>query len=250
LPVLKQSVLFLFCLILFSFVTPDDIDILLPQHVNDCEMVSHKNYVLCYNEKCEQANWVCYTLTEQMCANGQVKRSNNFYSDPLISTGSALPDDYKLSGYDRGHLCPAGDMKFSEQSMKESFYMSNMSPQVPAFNRGIWKKLEEQVRVWAVINKELHITVGGILQDSLPTIGKLNKVAVPDFFYKVILDNEGVEKKAIGFIMPNKKLAGSIYNYAVSVDSVEKVTGINFFYDLTDSLEAKLEMHYDTLLWK
>jgi len=247
---LKQSILFLVCLIWSSFVPSDDIDILLPQYINGCEIVRHKNYVLCYNEKYEQANWVCYVLTEQMCTNGQVKRSGNFYSDPLISTGSALPDDYKLSGYDRGHLCPAGDMKLSELSMKESFYMSNVSPQVPSFNRGIWKKLEEQVRVWAVTNKELHITVGGILRDSLPTIGKYNKVTVPDFFYKVIVDNEGVEKKAIGFVIQNKKLAGSIYNYAMSVDSVEKITGINFFYGLPDSLETNLEMHYDTLLWK
>jgi endonuclease G len=251
---------FLLCLVTFSFTPPnkwqtiqvldDSTDLLLPYRVQGCEIIAHGWYVLCYNEKYEQANWVSYLLTEKMCTDGPVKRSSVFYKDTMIESGSASPEDYKASGYDRGHLCPAGDMKFSEQAMKESFYMSNMSPQLPSFNRGIWKKLEEQVRCWAIANKELHITTGGILHDNLPMIGMVNKISVPGYFYKVILDNEGTEKKAIGFIIPNCKVSGTIFNYAVTVDSVEKVTGIDFFYALPDSTETKLEMETDTLLWK
>lgn len=258
----KVFVVFLSCLIVLSFSPPKgynsiplyndstDVEVLIPDLVQGCQIVTHHSYVLCYNELHEQANWVSYLLTEKMCLSSTVKRSNAFYADTFIRSGSALPNDYKGSGFDRGHLCPAGDMKFSERSMNESFYMSNMSPQVPSFNRGIWKKLEERVRIWAITNKELHITVGGILHDSLPKIGVANKISVPENFYKVILDNEGSEKKAIGFVMSNKKGSGSIFNYAVSVDSVESISGIDFFYELEDSIEAKLEMRIDTLLWK
>ncbi len=214
------------------------------------EIIKHTAYTLCYNEKHEQATWVAYRLTDEMCNNNGEERSNNFRVDPLVKTYSATPDDYKKSGYDRGHLCPAGDMGWSELTMSESFFMSNMSPQVPTFNRGIWKYLEADVREWAKKNYELFIVTAGVLEDSLPTIGFANKISIPKYYYKIVLDYRLPEYKAIGFVMPNKGSKKSVFNYAVTIDSIERLTGIDFFYALPDSIENYLESHIDTLLWK
>ena len=120
----------------------------------------------------------------------------------MISTGSASLPDYKGSGYDRGHLAPAGDMKWSTTAMSESFYMSNMSPQEPSFNRGIWNRLESQVRRWAIDNGSVYIATGGVLTDGLKTLGS-NSVSVPQYYFKVILDYQEPDIKGIGFIIPN-----------------------------------------------
>ena len=213
-------------------------------------VVKHLGYTLCYEEKFEQAKWVAYRLTAGMCNNNDEERKDDFREDKFIKTGSALPEDYKKTGYDRGHLCPAGDMAWSEIAMSESFYMSNMSPQNPQFNRGIWKKLESQVREWAKKEEELYIVTAGVLEKGLPTIGEKNKVAVPKLYYKVILDVKGDEKKAIAFVMPNAGSKESIFDYAVSIDSVERLTQINFFPSLPDVLENNLESKINVELWK
>jgi endonuclease G len=213
------------------------------------EIVKHTAYMLSYNEKYEQANWVAYHLTAEMCDNNGEERKNNFREDQDVKTGSAIPDDYKKSGYDRGHLCPAGDMGWSEQTMSESFFMSNMSPQVPGFNRGIWKNLESNVRAWAKTNQEIYVVTAGVLEDNLAVIGQ-NKVAVPKYYYKIILDVHTPEYKAIAFVLPNEASKESVFHYAVSIDSVEHLTGINFFPMLPDSLENTLESKFDIDLWK
>lgn len=220
-----------------------------PQIRPEDEIVKHYGYMLSYNEKYEQANWIAYHLTAEMCDNKGEERTNNFRIDPDVKTRSASPDDYKKSGYDRGHLCPAGDMGWSEITMSESFFMSNMSPQVPGFNRGIWKNLESNVREWAKQNSEIYVITAGVLQDSLATIGE-NKVAIPKYYYKIILDVHEPEYKAIAFVMPNAASKESFFNYAVSIDSVEHLTGINFFPMLPDSLENLLESKFETDLWK
>ena len=121
------------------------------------EIIRHKYYTLSYNEDHEQANWVHYRLNPTFL-NGTTPRINSFKVDPNVSTKSAELSDYKGSGYDRGHLAPAGDMKYSKESMIESFFMSNMSPQNPSFNRGIWRKLEEAIRRWGKKN-EIYIAL-------------------------------------------------------------------------------------------
>lgn len=170
-------------------------------------VVKHLGYTVCYEEKFEQAKWVAYRLTAAMCNNNEEERKDDFREDKAIKTGSAVPEDYKKTGYDRGHLCPAGDMAWSEIAMSESFYMSNMSPQEPKFNRGIWKTLESQVREWAKQEEELYIVTAGVLEKGLPTIGEKNKVAVPKLYYKVILDVKGNEKKQLLLLcrMPQAK---------------------------------------------
>ncbi len=221
----------------------------LPAHSESDELVKHTAFILCYSEPYEQAKWVAYRLTAEMCNNNGEERTNNFRADKDVITGSASPDDYKKSGYDRGHLCPAGDMGWSEQTMSESFLMSNMSPQKPGFNRGIWKRLETDVRGWAKENEEIYVVAAGVLEDSLPVIG-VDKVAVPRYYYKVILDYKLPEYKAIAFVMPNEGSKQSVFDFAVSVDSVEHLTGIDFFPALPDSLEDYLESHIDISKWE
>lgn len=212
----------------------------LPTHSYSSEVVYHKAYALQYDEKYEQADWVAYELTKDMVEGSKYKRSNKFRADPDVKTGSANPSDYTKSGYDRGHLCPAADMSWDSVAMLESFYMSNMSPQVPGFNRGIWKRLEEEVRQWAVANKGIYVVTGPILSENPPTIGK-NKVAVPNYYYKVILDYTEPEIKGIGFVLPNKFSSKPLYYYSVTIDFVEALTGIDFFPELPDSVEEKIE---------
>ncbi len=219
----------------------------LPLFTENDMIIYHTAFTLSYNEQHEQADWVAYELTEYE-VNGIIPRSNNFRIDKNIITDSATLQDYKGSGYDRGHLAPAGDMKWSNISMSESFFMSNISPQKPGFNRGIWKKLEEQIRVWALENKNLYISTGGILKNNLPSIG-INNVTIPNYYYKVILDYTEPEVKGIGFILPNKKSNYPIKHFAVSIDEVENITGINFFHSLPDSIEESIESNIDLSLW-
>jgi len=219
----------------------------LPKPKPDELIIRHVGYILSYNESHEQANWVAYELTLEE-VNGSFKRTNDFRTDPMVKTGSATLADYKGSGFDRGHLAPAGDMKWSPMVMSESFYMSNMSPQRPSFNRGVWKRLEEQVRKWAVVNKSIYITTGPVLVHGLIKIGS-DDVSVPEKFYKVILDYQEPELKGIGFILQNEGSKEPLQNYAVTIDKVENVTGIDFFYNLPDEIEEEIESKIDLSRW-
>ena len=201
------------------------------------ELIKHTFYSLSYVEDHEQAEWVHYKITPLMLK-GNVKRTNYFKIDRKVSTGSANTKDYLKSGYDRGHLAPAADMKLSKLSMSESFYMSNVSPQKHSFNAGAWLKLEKLVRAWAKIS-ELYITTGGVLNSKyLKTIGN-NNVSVPEKFYKIIYDPRN--QKIIAFLMANEKLDLPIEKYIVTVDEIESLTGIDFYHQLDDVLEEKLE---------
>ena len=211
----------------------------LPKPKENEQIINHFAYTLSYNELFEQANWVAYELTDIETIS-HFERTNKFIVDDLVKTGSASNDDYKKSGYDRGHLAPAGDMGWSEQAMKESFYYSNMSPQNPSFNRGIWKKTEELTREWAVENKSLYIVTGPILKKDLPTIGP-NKVSIPNYYFKAILDYSEPEIKAIAFLIPNKASKELLQNFTVNIDSLEHLTGYDFYYQLPDSIENRLE---------
>jgi endonuclease G, mitochondrial len=213
---------------------------------NDC-IISHSYYTLCYNEKNEQADWVAYKLTSGMLTIG-AKRKDNFRTDPMVATGSASPADYAKSGYDKGHLCPAGDMGFSVDAMSETFFMSNMSPQLPQFNRGIWKALEEKVRDWAKANDELFITTGPVFTQISTSIGK-NMVAVPQYYFKVVLDYKQPGLKGIGFIMKNQGSDKGIAGFAVTIDSVEKFTGIDFYTALPDAEEKMIEKQCNYKDW-
>lgn len=219
-----------------------------PAYDGDDQIVEHLAYTLSYDERREQPEWVAYKLTEEQLSGDRVSRTDNFKEDPLISTGSASLSDYKSTGYDRGHLAPAADFAWSLESMKESFYMSNMSPQTPGFNRGIWKVLEEQVRDWAIEHDELYIVVGPIYRGKVATVGK-NKVAIPTAYYKAILDITPPDIKAIGFIMPNAKSKEELETFVVSLDEIEKQADLDLFPILPDDLEKQLEARSDFSKW-
>jgi len=206
--------------------------------IDSNQIIEHTFYELEYSEKHEQPLWVYYVLTPEFI-NGVAERKNNYKIDFNVKGMSSTLSDYKGSGYDRGHLCPAGSMKISQEAMDESFFMSNMSPQKPGFNRGKWKHLESTIRSWVSLEKELHVVTGAILTDSIGFIGS-NKVTVPKYFYKVIYAPSD-EKKMIGFIMPNAKTNKPISSYSVTIDEVEQKTGIDFFSSLPDSIENYLE---------
>ncbi len=229
--------------------TQNDIDILMPE-ADKSSVVRHTYYNLSYNEKYEQANWVVYELQRDSLMKPWVSRTNDFRRDPYVSTGSAALEDYRRSGYDRGHMAPAGDMAYNYDAMSESFFLSNMSPQVHNFNTGIWRELEETTRDWAKKFRHLYIVTGPVLtKEPIDYIGD-NDVAVPAEYFKVILDLSEPELKGIGYIMPNKVSYQSIDAYAMSIDEVEQRTGINFFPDLMDKdLEERLEAKFDADLW-
>ncbi len=212
----------------------------LPSH-QQSELVIHTNFTLVYSEKDEQARWVAYQLTRaEVEVNTQ--RSENFREDPLILTGSASLEDYRGSGYDRGHLAPAGDMGFTPKAMSESFYLSNISPQDPEFNRGIWRELEEKTRKWAVADGSLYIVTGPVLKDRRRKSIGANKVTVPARFYKVLLDYQPPKRiRAIAFLMSNKGSNKPLQTFAVSIDAVEEATGLDFFPALADDVETPLE---------
>lgn len=219
----------------------------IPETENEKSIIHHTAFSLLYSEEHEQAIWIAYELTSEE-TNKQFDRSDKFIVDPAVKTSSATNADYKGSGYDRGHLAPAADMSWSNQTMQESFYYSNMSPQDPSFNRGIWKKLEELVRTWAVENNSLYVVTGPILSSGLSTIGP-NNVSVPNYYYKVLLDYSQPEIKAIGFILPNRSNKGSLTEFAVPIDQVEAMTGLNFFPNLPDKVESMLESSICISCW-
>jgi len=216
------------------------------------QVIEHEYYALSYSEEHEQAEWVAYELTKESLQIPNVERTNNFRPDPFVRKASASDRDYRGAGYERGHLAPAGDMAFSEKAMSESFYMTNVSPQIKNFNGGIWRELEETVRDWAYKFGHIYVITGPVLtQDIRENIGD-NEVSVPDVFYKIVLDYERDDPKAIAFIVPNEVSEKPIMDFAVTVDQVEELTGIDFFPKLITSAaaEKRLEGQFDKSLWR
>lgn len=225
---------------IYSLLLPDWSD------EKNLQVVHHGFYTLGYDESLEQAAWVAYHLSPEKLR-GIHKRTNVFSEDNSVATGSAHPDDYYKSGYDRGHLAPAADFTYSEKAMKTSFYMSNISPQQPGFNRGIWKKLEEQVRSWANEYENVIVITGPVIKENERLFIGENQVIVPDYFFKLIFDIHPPSYKMLAFLLKNEKSARPLLDHVVSVDSLEQFSGLNFFEVLPDSLEITLEneIRYD-----
>ena len=219
-----------------------------PKHYETDVYIKHYAYSLVYNEQTEQANWVAYNL-ESKELQKNFKRKNNFRPDTMVVTQTANNADYYKSGYDRGHLAPAADMTWNERAMSESFLYSNMSPQKPSFNRGIWKRLESKVRKIAVKYDNVYVCVGPIFGDSIITIGS-NKVAIPSHYYKALLVYNDTLQQSIAFIMPNEKSSEPISNYAISVDSLEQILHLDLFHSLPNSKEKIIESKFDLKYWE
>ena len=212
--------------------------------VSSGQIVRHTYYSLAYSEENEQASWVYYQLSSEDL-NGTQSRTDDFRADPAISTGSSSLNDFKSSGYDRGHLCPAADMTRNKTAMTESFFLSNMSPQTPGFNRGIWSVAEDQVREWTLKYQKLYVVTGPVFQNNIGTIG-LNEVTIPGYYFKIIFDGKD---HMIGLILPHATSTKSLDQFVVSIDQIEQQTGIDFFKGLDDQLEKNLEGRVSTSGW-
>lgn len=202
-------------------------------------VIDHDHYTLSYNEVYEQAEWVIYNLKRDHLTSDDRQRPD-FIEDPYVPTRSADWRNYRGSGYDRGHLCPAGDRRFSELAYNETFYTSNISPQNSDFNAGIWNDLEMQVRIWTKKHGELFIATGGVLEFGLSTIGE-EDVAVPRWYYKIVSRGTKENFKAIAFLIPNKPSGESLERYMVPVDRVEEMTDVDFMKELPDRIEDQIE---------
>lgn len=214
-----------------------------------CEqIIVHEGYTVSYNGEWLIPNWVAYELTRQE-TEGEEERNDKFSPDPMVEGEAVLHEDYKNSGYDRGHMAPAGDMKWSERAMDESFYTTNICPQNSNNNRGDWKDLEELAREWAVKYGSIYICCGPIVENVDLTIGIDRKIVVPQGFFKVFLRRDGEEWHSIGFVMENKSQSRPLMTYAMSVDEVEEKTGIDFFYKLPSNIEYVVEKELDFSLW-
>jgi len=235
-----------------SILTIDDTEneILIPRG-NHAEVIEHKHYLLGYNERHEQADWVTYRLTKESLRIPNVPRAKRFEVDPMVSTRSVKHSDYTRSGYSRGHLVPAGDMAFDQEAMKETFFMSNMSPQLSGFNGGVWKELEESVRDWAYKYDEILVASGPIFTEVTKYIGQSSKIRVPDAFYKVIVDVHGKSQNGIAYILPHEISEERLEEYAVSIDEVERLTGLDFFSNAyaNESQEKRIESAFDVDIW-
>ncbi len=226
-------------------------------------LTAHTAYTTSFSHRYGQAYWVAYTLDANRLVRG-AERPGKFRPDPKIKPSTPTHEAYTKTGFDRGHLAPAADMAWSEQTMNESFYTSNICPQVPGFNRGIWKNLETDVRSWALKNNPknantsdwnrlpmLFIATGPIFSAQMRNISRIpgDTLAVPEYFFKAILDTVGVDR-AVGFIIPNSKIpADQLWNFAMSIDELEAVLGRDLFPQLPDEMEEKVEAVFTKSDW-
>ncbi len=207
----------------------------------------YEGFTVNFNPENKTPNYVAWILRGDETV-GSVGRSNNFWTDRDLE---GCPDtrDYTRSGYDRGHMCPAGEQKWSEEAMQHSFVMANICPQKHELNTGAWKTLEDKERLWAKRDSAIVIVAGPIYDTSdTETIGQ-NKVRVPSAFFKVLLAPYAQPMRAIGFVYPNMKCEGNMQAYTVSVDDVEKMTGFDFFASLPDAIETDIESQVSFKDW-
>lgn len=225
------------------------------------QIIAHSAFSLSYNEIHEQANWVMHIILPDI-VNGNASRSNDFRIDSMISTGSSVEADFFLKtrktdgsyeydgfGYDRGHLAPSADFRWSEKALSESYFYSNMSPQMGDFNRLKWAELEYWMREYVTIHStQLIIVTAPVLTDDLAKIDRgVNKVSIPKYFVKVALDLEN--NRGVAFVLPHEKIENPLESFVVSIDSVEKLLGYDLFPNLDDKLESAIESQNDYSTW-
>ena len=211
----------------------------LPEEETPSDIIQHTAITIGYREEHEVPQWVAYVLRKEHLRDC-FDRNDKFREDPSVRTGSALPTDYRSSGYDRGHIAPAGDMKWSKEAMEESFYMSNITPQSPGMNRGRWANLEMLARAWAKEGEETIIVSGPVLQANLPRIGGTG-ISIPNDHFKVLLRSKGQQLNAIAFLMTQNPTASGLESYALPVRTIEELTGLNFFPHLSKNEQDRIE---------
>jgi endonuclease G len=211
------------------------------------KIVRHFAYSLVYDTSFRIAKWVAYALPKENL-NGQYERTNIFMPDPELNKYTNNDEDYKSSGFDKGHLAPAADMRWSQTAITESFYYSNMTPQKIGFNRGIWSRLEAEIRGWVGKEEILYIVCGPVLEENLNRIGK-NKISVPNLFFKAVLAYHPPVMKGIAFLIPNNDSKDDLKNYAISIDSLESIINLDLFPLLPDLEEKHIEETFCPSCW-
>lgn len=215
-------------------------------------IISHTGYVLSYNRETNCPNWVAWELTRSE-AKGRGSRNPDFYPDPDVEGRSQVTtNDYSGSGYTRGHMCPSGDMRWSASAQHDCFYMSNMCPQTRELNAGSWEDLEKSCRRWAKQEGSVYIVCGPVFNDGRKVryIGRSHKVRVPDGFFKVVLSLRKGNEKAIGFYYANNDRFQTMESAAMSVDEVERMTGYDFFYQVDQQTEDRVESRCNLREWE
>lgn len=228
------------------------------------EIIEHSGMVIGFDCDYKMASWVFHVLTPDVSF-GSVSRSNDFRTDENVTCGSSQEADYFLRkeredgtfeydgfGYDRGHLAPSADFRWSASALSESYYYSNMTPQHPDFNRESWASLEGLLR--KIVDQEkkaFYVITGPVLRDDLPVVERsVDKLKIPELHYKIIVDASSEAPRGMAFLMPNKRCDARLNSYVVSIDSIEKLTGIDFFPDMDEQLEIKIEENSDFNAWK
>ena len=204
------------------------------------EKVAHLAFTLNYDHDHKNARWVAYELTPDRLVNCAQRDSHRFVVDIKLSERSADPNDYKNTGYDRGHLVPAGDMKWSEEVMRQSFITSNITPQTPSMNRGRWSMLETLVRAWAMESEQTFIITGPVLNEHLDQLPG-SPISIPDYHYKVILSKKNNQWRGIGFLMDQAPVGMQLEAFVFPIREIENLTGINFFPHLSKIESRTLE---------
>jgi endonuclease G len=208
--------------------------------------IQHSYYSLSYSSMHRQAEYAYYYLSPESIQGGQA-RTDDFRVDPKVNANPVKSTDYQGSGYDRGHLCSAADMALNLTAMSETFFMSNMSPMTPSFNRGIWSKLEDWVRDAALQEGGLFVVTGPVLSKSCGSIN--SSITIPCSFYKIVFKG-GASPKMLGFLLSNAGASGSVQQFVITIDALEQQTGIDFFPQLEDALEQSLESKVSLSGWK
>lgn len=226
------------------------------------EVIEHSAMFLGYSEEHEQAAWVMHMLVPEVIS-GKVGRSNDFRPDPKVSSGTAVEEDYFLKsleadgtysydgfGFDRGHLAPSADFRWSEKALSESYFYSNMSPQRAEFNRGGWAELEDAMRAYLYRNpnRSLFIVTLPVLHEGLPKIERsVNGVSIPEHYLKVALDLE--LGRGIAFYMANQRVDAPLSSYAISIDEAERISGYDFFPLVDAAIMDPIEADFSIADW-
>lgn len=225
------------------------LNVVAPAVSDNILLAKHDFYEIGYNTTYHLPAWTYYSLTHEHLKAANLERKGAFKKDPLLNSVQANDKDYVSSGWDKGHMVPCEDMSFSEAAMKETFYYSNCVPQTTELNRGEWRSLEELCRSWANEYGEVKVISGPILEPDLSSIGS-QKIPLPKTCYKIILRPVEQSYKAIAFLLPNSNATlNALPDYVCSIDSIEKLTGLDFFADLPDHLETQFESSSDKHDW-
>lgn len=211
------------------------------------QVKEYTGFTLSYNKDNRTPNYVVWELLGTEVSN-EVSRSDNFWQDQDID-GCTKHSDYTGSGYDRGHMCPAADQKWSIEAMNDCFVMANMCPQLHDLNAGAWETLESKERIWAKRDSAVMIIAGPIYTEDDNSFIEKSNVRAPGAFFKVLLAPYLDEPRGIAFVYPHMKCPGNMQDYATSIDEVEKITGFDFFSVLPDEIEAKVESTYSFTDW-